>query len=319
MRSGTGDRSCRRRGGCGCRGGVRVGSGAVLHVGGPLPGAAGRDLGSVRGGAKPDFLPDRRLRRRRVCPAEPPRGARRRRARDPPGGVPSGRLASFLAPSVPRGPQSELAFRPPTRGPVLLLPVTSEELGIKLRLVFQPAAGQTAETFAVPARRPRALGGQGGTRAGGRKGSPSRLDSPRSPRGPRMGGCLTFHYPPSSEPAGAGSVCVRGDRGLCAPRGPPTSVCPRLDRKLLRVPQTRAGDYHALAAPGISRGIRTPPQLPSLRHFSRWTRSQGPVEIRYPMLAAQRGSQLTGDQVPSRHEAPEFAFHVFHQYSQSII
>ena len=45
-------------GDCECRGGVRVGGGgAVLHVGGPFPGAAGRDLGAVRRGAKPDFLP----------------------------------------------------------------------------------------------------------------------------------------------------------------------------------------------------------------------------------------------------------------------
>lgn len=169
----------------------------------------------------PISSPDSRLRRRRVCPAEPPRGAHRRRARDPPGVVPPGRLASFLAPSVPRGPQSELAFRPPTRGP---RPPASRDLrgaGDQIEAGFPAGRRPDRRNFAVHPRQPRALGGQGGTRAGGRKGSPSRLDSPRSPRGPRMGGCLSFHYPPSSEPAGAGSVCVRGDRGLCAPRGPP--------------------------------------------------------------------------------------------------
>ena len=180
----------------------------------------------------PIFPPDRRLRRRRVCPAMPPRGARRHRARNPPRGVPSGRLASFLATSVPRGPQTELAFRPPTRRPrpPASRDVPLEALGIKLRLVFQPAAGQTAETFAVHTRRPRALHGQGGTREGGGKRLPLSARFPQSPRGPRVGGCLTFHYSPSSEPVGVCSepsnVCLRGGRGLCAPRGPPPPTVP---------------------------------------------------------------------------------------------
>ena len=162
----------------------------------------------------------------------PPRGARRHRARNPPRGVPSGRLASFLATSVPRGPQTELAFRPPTRRPrpPASRDVPLEALGIKLRLVFQPAAGQTAETFAVHTRRPRALHGQGGTREGGGKRPPLSARFPQSPRGPRVGGCLTFHYSPSSEPVGVCSepsnVCLRGGRGLCAPRGPPPPTVP---------------------------------------------------------------------------------------------
>lgn len=72
VRSGAGGRSCRRRGCCEFRGGVRVGGGAVLHVGGPFPGAAGRDLGAVRGGAKPHFLPG--------PSAPPPSGVPRRAA-----------------------------------------------------------------------------------------------------------------------------------------------------------------------------------------------------------------------------------------------
>ena len=113
VQSGTGDRSCRRRGGCECRGGVRVGSGAVLHVGGPLPGAAGRDLGSVRGGAKPDFLPG--------PSAPPPSGVPRRaaqgRSQAPSSGPARSRStwpAGFL-PSALRTSRSSVGARiPPT-------------------------------------------------------------------------------------------------------------------------------------------------------------------------------------------------------------
>lgn len=267
----------------------------------------------------------------------PPRGARRHRARDPPRGVPSGRLASLLAPSVLRGPQSELAFRPPTRRP---RPPASrdlplEALGIKLRLVFQPAAGQTAETFAVHTRRPRALHGQGRTRAGGGKGPPLSARFPQSPHGPRVGGCLTFHYSPSSEPAGVcsepSSVCLRGDRGLCAPRGPPPPTVPGWIASPCGFPKLGLGIITSSRRPE-SRGEAGYPHHHSKGHRLHLPcltfhggRFQGPVEIGNPMLAAHRGArglsclQLTGDQVPLRHKAPEFAFHVFHQYSQNII
>lgn len=79
----------------------------------------------MRRGAKPISFLDRRLRRRRVCPAEPPREPRRHRARALPG-VPSGRLASFpgaLHTSRSSVTGSHSAHLPGAR--VLLLLVTS--------------------------------------------------------------------------------------------------------------------------------------------------------------------------------------------------
>lgn len=65
---------------------------------------------------------------------------------------------------------------------------------------------------------------------GRREGGPLSARFPQSPRGPRVGGCLTFHCSPSSDPAGVcsepSSVCLRGDGGLCAPRGPPPPSVP---------------------------------------------------------------------------------------------
>lgn len=280
----------------------------------------------------PISSPDRRLRRRRVCPAEPPRGARRSRARDPPRGVPSGRLASFLAPPVPRGPQSELAFRPPTRGPS---PPASRDLrgaGDQIEAGFpagrRPDRRNLRRSHPAASRPPRP-----GRDASGRpEGVPLSARLPQSPRGPRMGGCLTFHYPPSSEPAGAGSVCLRGDRGLCAPRGPTPPSVPGWIASSCGFPRPVLGIITRSRRPE-SRGELGYPHhypkghplyLPSLTfHCGRDPRARWRSATQCLLLRGarglSRGLQLTGDQVPSSHEAPEFAFHVFHQYSQSII
>lgn len=235
---------------------------------------------------------------------------------------PAGFLPSALRTS--RSCQSSHSAHLPG-APVLLLPVTSEELGIKLRLVFQPAAGQTAEIFAVHARRPRALRGRP-------EGVPVSARLPQSPRGPRMGGCLTFYYPPSSEPAGAGSVCVLGDRGLCAPRGPPppsvpgwiASSCGFTRPGLGIITRSRRPESQGELGYPHNHPKGHPLYLPCLTFHggrdprARW-RSATQCLLLRGARGLSRGLQLTGDQVPSRHEAPEFAFHVFHQYSQSII
>ncbi|XP_042098614.1 collagen alpha-1(III) chain-like [Ovis aries] len=236
-------------GGCECRGGVRVGGGgAVLHVGGPFPGAAGRDLGAVRRGAKPDFLPG--------PSAPPPSGVPRRaaqgRSQRPP------YLAVFSL-------SSHSAHLPGAR--VLLLLVTSVRgAGDQVEADFpagrRPDRRNLRRSHPAASHPPR----PGRDARERREGGPLSARFPQSPRGPRVGGCLTFHCSPSSDPAGVcsepGSVCLRGDSGLCAPRGPPPPSVPGWIASSCGFPNPGLGIFTPRGARNLEGKQDIPPTTP---------------------------------------------------------
>ena len=259
-------------------------------------------------GARPHFLPGPSASRLgcRVCLDEPPRGTRRYRAWNPPGGVPSSRwLPSSLPPHLTVLRQSSHSAHLPGASALLLCLTsvrrTGDQAEADVSAGRQPDRRNRRPSHPVAARPPR----PGRDGRGRREGNPvSSIPQPRRGR-QRVSPFTTRRVltPPARAVsacwaiAGCAQLTVACARGGNSRRRQPTSlapVCPRRGRKLPPGPPDQGLGLSSAPCTRSSRVSRTPQTTappPSLPHFSRWTRPRGAVEIGHPSFPAHRGAR----------------------------